>query len=462
MGPAPNKNCTKVQFFDGSFLLFKSNLCKVSKSLILDGHMSKIEIQNRSELTKYPNREDALSIIETGLNAIDTERVINDAIRVEEKSLHIKDLNFDLRRYKRIRVIGFGKASCEAAISLEKVLGSLINSGAVIDIKSKQCEIIESLVGTHPRSTLQNVTATKQLLEIVKDINEDDLVLVIVSGGGSALLCATDEECNQGEKIYDDFIQVGANIDELNTVRKHLSSLKGGGLAKMLYPATVVGLIFCDIPGGDYEKTASGPTCKDVSTMGDAAAILAKYNFSGYELNETPKDDKYFERVHNILMVSNTIAVDAMAKKAKELGYEAKVLSVNIYTDSEKTIDDFKKLSGPKTVVIGAGEVSLVVKKGSGGGSGGRCAYMGMVALSRLENDETLVSVASDGLDNSPSAGVIVDKNTIARVSELGINTEEYLAHYDAYNFFEKVGETSIVTGQTGANVSDLMLWIKQ
>lgn len=422
--------------------------------------MSKIEIQNRADLLKYPNRADALSIIEAGLNSIDTENVINTSISVKDKTLHIKGLTFDLGRYKRIRVIGFGKASCEAAISLEKVLGSLIQSGAVIDIKHKQCEIIESLVGTHPRSSLQNVTVTQQLLEIVKDTNEDDLVLVIVSGGGSALLCATDEECNQSEKIYDDFIQVGANIDELNTVRKHLSSLKGGGLAKILYPATVVGLIFCDIPGGDYEKTASGPTCRDTSTVHDAKTILKKYNFGGFELNETPKEDKYFEKVHNILMVSNTVAANAMSDKAKELGYEAKLLSVNIYTDSEKTIENFKNLAGPKTVVIGAGEISLIVK--GGGGSGGRCAYMGMTALAHLADDETLVAAASDGLDNSPAAGVIVDKSTIAQVAESKLDTGEYMAHYDAYNFFEKIGNTSIITGQTGANVSDLMLWIKQ
>ena len=159
-------------------------------------------------------------------------------------------------------------------------------------------------------------------------------------------------------------------------------------------------------------------------------------------------------------MVSNTVAVNAMAEKAKELGYEAKVLSVNIYTDSEKTISDFKNLAGPKTVVLGAGEVSLVVK--GGGGSGGRCAYMGIVALSHVGDGEILVSVASDGLDNSPSAGVIVDKNTIAQVAATGVNVEEYKAQYDAYNFFEKVGDASIITGQTGANVSDLMLWIKQ
>lgn len=422
--------------------------------------MSKIEIQNRAELTKYPGREDALSIIEVGLNSIDTEEVINSSISVKDKTLHIKDLNFDLEKFKRIKVIGFGKASCEAAIALDKVLGKLIESGAVIDIKYKQCGSIESLVGTHPRSSLQNVTVTKQLLEVVKDIKEDDLVLVIVSGGGSALLCATDEECKQSEKIYDDFIQVGANIDELNTVRKHLSSLKGGGLAKILYPATVVGLIFCDIPGGDYQKTASGPTCRDTSTIHDAETILKKYNFSGFELNETPKEDKYFEKVHNILMVSNSVAADAMAEKAKELGYNAKILSVNIYTNSKETIEHFKEVAGPKTVVIGAGEVSLVVK--GGGGSGGRCAYMGMVALPLVGDDETLVAVASDGLDNSPSAGVIVDKSTIARVADSGVNTEEYMAHYDAYNFFEKVGDTSIVTGQTGANVSDLMIWIQK
>ena len=147
---------------------------------ILFKQMSKTLIKNLDNLIKYPNRQEALSIVEAGMNAIGTDKIITSAISIEEESLQIEDLKIDLSKFKRIRVIGFGKASCEAAISLEKILGSRIKDGVVIDIKKTECKFITSLVGTHPRASLRNVSATKQILDLIKDTNDNDLVLVIV------------------------------------------------------------------------------------------------------------------------------------------------------------------------------------------------------------------------------------------------------------------------------------------
>ncbi|MEK7187010.1 MAG: DUF4147 domain-containing protein [Patescibacteria group bacterium] len=400
-----------------------------------------------------------MAIIEAGLVAIDTKKIVQSSISLEGEILKIKDIQIDLREFRGVKVIGFGKASSEAAVELEKILGEKITDGAIIDINTGGCQRIKEFIGTHPHPSPQNISAAKQLLEIAEGADEKDLVLVIVSGGGSALLCWPEEECKQGEMLYEEFLKIGGTIEELNVVRKHLSSLKGGGLAKALYPARVVGLIFCDVPGGGMEEVASGPTFKDSTTTQDAETLLDKYNFKGFKLNETPKEDKYFERVTNLSLISNLDALQAMSQKAKEFGFEPKILSSQIYDLPEVAVDNFKKLLTKGSAVIGGGEIKLIVK--SRDGSGGRCVQLALASLKKLGEGETFTAIASDGLDNSDVAGAIVDKNTLEAVSRLNLDTEDYLQRVDSYNFFKQTGDL-VFTGQTGANVSDLMLWIKE
>ncbi len=165
------------------------------------------------------------------------------------------------------------------------------------------------------------------------------MIIVLVSGGGSALLCCPEKECKQGMLFTIAFLKTGGTISEMNTIRKHLSLLKGGGLAKIAYPATVIGLIFSDIPGNAFENVASGPTYKDKTTVADAEKIITENNLGNFELIETPKEDKYFEKVHNFVLVSNTTAVDAMAKKAKELDLDAKIVSTELYDEVDKAFE---------------------------------------------------------------------------------------------------------------------------
>ena len=256
--------------------------------------MVKNWIKNIDNLADTPQKKIMFELVNAMFNSIDTEKVIENHVAVNQNILSINGQTFDLSRYNRIRVIAFGKASCEAAGTLEKILDNRIHEGIIIDIKETKCKIIESFVGTHPRPSMANVTATKNILEFAKDTNDKDLVLVAVSGGGSALLCSSEDECNQGQKLYDDFLRSGGTIKELNIVRKHISTLKGGGLAKLFYPATIIGLIFCDISGGHYDQVASGPTFKDITTIDDARKIIDKYKLGGFSLIETPKEDIYF------------------------------------------------------------------------------------------------------------------------------------------------------------------------
>jgi len=356
-------------------------------------------------------------------------------------------------------VIAFGKASCEAAGTLEKILDNRIHEGIIIDIKETKCKIIESFVGTHPRPSMANVTATKNILEFAKDTNDKDLVLVAVSGGGSALLCSSEDECNQGQKLYDDFLRSGGTIKELNIVRKHISTLKGGGLAKLFYPATIIGLIFCDISGGHYDQVASGPTFKDITTIDDARKIIDKYKLGGFSLIETPKEDIYFEKVINISMISNVIALEAISQKAKELGMSAKIISSEIFEDAKTTINNFLEASEETDVIIGGGEITVSVKGNKG--SGGRCLYLAMSILPYLKENQVFAAIASDGMDNCDSAGAVVDINSYKKSQELGLDLKKHIDDADAYSFFEKTGEL-IMTGPTGANVADAMILLNK
>ena len=421
--------------------------------------MVKNWIKNIDNLADTPQKKIMFELVNAMFNSIDTEKVIENHVAVNQNILSINGQTFDLSRYNRIRVIAFGKASCEAAGTLEKILDNRIHEGIIIDIKETKCKIIESFVGTHPRPSMANVTATKNILEFAKDTNDKDLVLVAVSGGGSALLCSSEDECNQGQKLYDDFLRSGGTIKELNIVRKHISTLKGGGLAKLFYPATIIGLIFCDISGGHYDQVASGPTFKDITTIDDARKIIDKYKLEGFSLIETPKEDIYFEKVINISMISNVIALEAISQKAKELGMSAKIISSEIFEDAKTTINNFLEASEETDVIIGGGEITVSVKGNKG--SGGRCLYLAMSILPYLKENQVFAAIASDGMDNCDSAGAVVDINSYKKSQELGLDLKKHIDDADAYSFFEKTGEL-IMTGPTGANVADAMILLNK
>ncbi|MFZ3015904.1 MAG: DUF4147 domain-containing protein [Minisyncoccia bacterium] len=419
--------------------------------------MTENRIKNFNDLAITENRRLALEIAEVGFDSINSEKVILNSIKLENNILKINNESFDLSKFKKIKVVGFGKASCDGALALEKVLGNKIEEGAVIGLHKVSCDYIQTFAGTHPRPSEANIEPGKKILEIVNKSDEDDLVIAIVSGGGSALLCSSEEECIQGQNIYDNFLKTGKTINEMNNVRKHLSVLKGGGLAKIAYPATVIGLIFSDVPGDNFNEVASGPTYKDETTVVDIQKIIDENNLGEFNLVETPKEDKYFEKVHNFVLVSNKTAVEAMDKKAKELGFETNIVSTELYEEVDEALKKIFGAQKDNTVVLAAGEPKLEVTKK--GGSGGRNLFMGLKALKMKLVDESSVflSLASDGMDNSDSAGSVIDKVTSEKIEKLGLNLDDYIDRFDAYPVFQKSGDM-IMTGATGSNVSDLMI----
>ena len=418
-------------------------------------------IINRHNLATTPLREQALSIIEAGLEAIDTTRAINRSISLDsDNNLIVAGQTFSLANKKRIQVIGFGKASCLAAMALEKILGSSLHSGVVIDVKKTSCELIYAFEGSHPKPTIANVNASAKIVELAQSVGPDDLVIVIVSGGGSALLCWPLSEYEQNIILYEKFLQAGGTIQELNLVRKHLSGLKGGGLAAMLHPATVIGLVFSDVPGGHISDIASGPTFYDESTVDEAKAILHKYNITDeFTLIETPKDQTLFQGVHNFSLVTNELALKAMTDRAKALGFTATIISPKMYDFAAPTLETFWQTTPPGGASVGGGEIRLVVSKS--GGSGGRNLYLANEALSRIKDeDELFVSFASDGIDNCPAAGALVDYKTLAAAQALNLDVADYLSRFDSQALFEQTGDL-IMTGPTGSNVADLMMYLR-
>lgn len=418
-------------------------------------------IKNFDELATTENRKLALQIAEAGLSSIDTQGVIFNLIKLENDILNVDGENFDISKFKKIKVVGFGKASVEAALALEKILGSKITKGAVVGIHKANSEYVETFAGTHPIPSQINIDAGEKIYEIIKNSSVEDLIIVLVSGGGSALLCYGDNECRQGIKLYDSFLKTGKTIAEINTVRKHLSLLKGGGLAKIAYPATVIGLIFSDIPGDNFENVASGPTYKDKTTISDAEKIITENNLGEFDLIETPKEDKYFDKVFNFVLVSNKTAVKAMEKKGEELGFETKMVSTELYDEADVVIKKIFSAEKENSVILAAGETSITIHKN--GGKGGRNLHMGLEAIKnklidkKIFQDSVFVSLASDGMDNSDVAGSIVDKKTIEKAEKLDLDANDYLDRFDSYTFFQKTGDM-IITGPTGANVSDLMI----
>ncbi len=417
-------------------------------------------------MAQSPLRASALRMLEAGLQAIDTGAAVRRAVRLEGNSLSVQGQTFDLSGAGRLVLVGVGKCALEAASALEDILGERISDGLVIDIHPGKLKRVEALSGDHPFPTERNMDATRRLIGKLRGLAENDLVLAIISGGGSTLLCQPQNHtCLEERQILECLFRSGADIRTINTVRKHTSSARGGHLAEYAYPARVVSLIFSDVPGDDLASVASGPTFKDETTGEDARKILDSCMpgsaLARMELMETPKEEKYFEKVSNILIVSNRVALEAMAEQAKMEGFAPEIISASFSGEARELGAKAAReisLRPKRTALLYGGESTVSIK---GGGKGGRNQELALGALSAMEPQELIVSLASDGRDNGDHAGALCDIITLEKARAAGLSPEEYLARNDSYAFFEKTGDF-LSTGETGSNVSDLILALKE
>ena len=425
-----------------------------------------MKIKNFRKLEVSENRKKLLKIVEAGLEAIDTKKAISNAIKIEKGKLLIHNHAFSLKNAEKILVVGIGKCSLEAGEILEKKLGKRLTGGIVLDVHEGELKKIQTYTGDHPLMSPRNIDATKKIIGLLSGLTEKDLVIFVISGGGSALLCQPKGfTCFDESAVADALIHSGADIRETNTVRKHLSMARGGFLAKYAYPARVVSLIFSDVVGNDLEFIASGPTVKDTTTLEQAKEVLKKYDIykktglAPLDLIETPKDGKYFERVKNILFVSNQTALDAMSERSLDLGYMPRICKNNLSGEAKvvakEIIDELsKEVSG--TVLLYGGETTVKIK---GRGKGGRNQEMSLSGLRYIKDGQILISVASDGRDNSENAGGICDIITKEKAKKHGLDIEKYLKNNDSFEFFAKTGDF-LKTGDTGSNVADIIIAI--
>jgi glycerate-2-kinase len=405
-------------------------------------------IKNFNSLATTKTRKDALEIINSGLESVLTKPSIRKQVKISKDILHIQKHKWNLSKYKRIFVLGFGKASADMAEEIEKIFGKKITRGIVIDTKKKQLSRIKVIKGTHPLPSEINVKATNEIIKILEEADESDLIITLISGGGSALLSSPRINLKEYIEVNKMLLKRGATIQEINTVRKHISKIKGGQLSKIAEKATIISLIVSDVITNDLNIIASGPTVKDPTTIKDAERIRKKYSLPVLAFVETPKNN--LKNTTNILLITNIPATEAMKTKAKKLGYKTKILTTQLKGEAKDVGKRLALMSKPKVALIAAGETTVTVK---GNGKGGRNQEL-VLSASRFLKKGVLVSCSTDGVDFiTESAGGIADEFT----KEKNLNTEKFLENNDSYNFLKKVNGT-IITGKTGTNVGDLIL----
>ena len=298
-----------------------------------------------------------------------------------------------------------------------------------------------------------NIKNTKKIVDLISHLNKDDLVICLISGGGSAMFEWPIFSLKKTVGIYKKLINSGALIDEINIIRKNISQVKGGKLAKIIYPAQCVSLVISDVMGNDLSTIASGPTALDKSTISQAQKIARKYKIKIDKFEPTPKNKKYFKNVKNIILLDNLITVKVMSKKCK-----GRILTTKIKSEARQVGQKMIKYLPKRGCLIAAGEPFVKIK---GDGKGGRCTEAALGFLKQVPKDMVFCAVSSDGVDNTKAAGAIIDYQTKLKAQKLVLSIDKYLKDNNSFNFFRKTGDL-IFTGPTGTNVADLFLMIRE
>ena len=432
-------------------------------------------------------RNDALSIFHEGLKAVEPGAAVKKYCRLKDDRLIIGDRIYDLTRYNNLFVIGAGKASASMAAALEQLLGKKI-TGGIINVKHKHVadlERIKLIQAGHPLPDENGQRGAGEILNLVKQAESTDLVICLLSGGGSALLPLPFPGLSLKDKqdTMKVLLSCSATIHEINTIRKHMSLSKGGRLSQAAYPATLVSLILSDVVGDDLDVIASGPTVPDTSTFSQCMQIFDKYDIAHKlpetvvhhiqagalgKIPETPKKgDRAFEKTHNLIIGSNMEAIVAARKKAEHLGYNTLVLSSMIQGETRhvacvhgaiarEIIKSGNPLPPPACILSG-GETTVALK---GTGLGGRNQEFALAAAIEIATSKNIVvlSGGTDGTDGpTDAAGALADTTTIERAAATGFNPQHFLANNDSYHFFQKLGDL-LITGPTNTNVMDLRI----
>ena len=426
------------------------------------------EIQKKRELM--------LHFFSKVLHAVNPYNAVSSHIKDSTLSFHNK--NIDVKQFNNIYVLGFGKGSVGMTQAVCDHLK--IKKGLTITNETNASVLhdnVETIVGGHPVPNQQSIFGARKAQELLSQCEQDDLVIILISGGGSALLASPRIPLSDLQLTTKKLLASGATIQEINTIRKHLSTVKGGQLVQSI-PCQVITFIISDVVGDPLEFIASGPTVGDSTTFSDAFKIMQQYDLwnslpdatrrvieQGKQglIPETPFPiDPVFSHVSNCIVANNSMACETVFSYAKELGFspiilttkltgEASKIGPNLFEKAEKL---YKEINGD--IFISGGEPTVTLK---GDGKGGRNQEL-VLSLVTLLNGSTSVfgSFGTDGIDGmSSAAGAIADGNTMRRAEEKGLDVKVFLENNDSYAFFDRLQDT-LVTGPTGTNVMDIQI----
>jgi glycerate 2-kinase len=427
-------------------------------------------------------------ILSAALAAVDPAAAIRNSMQRQGNMLSIGQQTYDLTHYERVLLIGMGKAGTPMALASAEILGDALHQGIIVvkeghGAQTELPERLRILEAGHPIPDQRGVDGAQQIADLLSTTTAKDLVIALISGGGSALLTLPIEGISLADlqALTKELLACGATINEINTLRKHLDRVKGGGLARLAQPAQLATLILSDVVGNPLDVIASGPTVPDTSTFAEAYAILEHYQVldqvpaaivqhlhagKAGEIADTPKQgDPLFDKVQNLVIASNIHAADAALACAQQHGLntllltsylqgEAREVSRVFSAIAREIADTARPLARPACIVAG-GETTVTIRGKGKGGRNQELALAGVSELGQLENI-WLITLATDGGDGpTDAAGAVVNGQTLARARALGLEPAEYLARNDAYHFFQQLDDL-LLPGPTHTNVNDL------
>ena len=426
------------------------------------------------------------SLIDAGLEACDPALAIANTLHFTRNRLQVHDFHYDLTHYSRIVCVGAGKASAPMAKALEQMLGDRLEGGMLIvpDGHDAPCDRIRMCHAAHPIPDGRGVKATKQLLALTQSLAQDDLLIVLLSGGASSLLCAPSIGLTLAAKrrTTELLLRSGATIHEINVVRKHMSVIKGGQLAQST-PATILTLIMSDVLGDDLSTIGSGPTVTDPSTFQDAIDILHQYSLWRKVPESVQRHlqqarskaippavkatRKQALRNRHIVLANNRQALEGVAKTAKLLGLKPFILPYPLQGEAKeigsilggfaRDLVGFGNPVHPPACLITGGEPTVTVKGKGRGGRAQECVLAAAGELAGLTN-VFVAGFGTDGIDGpTDAAGAVVDGKTVQRAKKKGLSIEQALHEHNSYTFFQQI-RGHIITGPTGTNVNDIYL----
>lgn len=430
-------------------------------------------------------RSDARDIVSNTISGVDPFSCVLRALSREGDRLNIGSDSFDISSYENIYLVAFGKASVAMSKALEEILGDDLSGGCAVTKYGfggslKKVNIMEA---GHPIPDKNGVIAAECIRDLLEKTGSKDLVFFLISGGGSALMTLPRKGIYLSDfiSLTNKLMRVGATIDEINTIRKHLSAVKGGGLAKMAYPSESISLILSDVVGDPLDVISSGPTVPDRSTFEDFQQIVERYDLKlspaveglvedGLEgvVEDTPKSEgPVFEKCHHYLVGNNSLALHEAEKRAKELGYNTLVLTSSLVGEASEIARVFAAIAreerkesrplSPPACILAGGETTVRIK---GKGKGGRCQEMALSFALETRGLENILFVptATDGNDGpTDAAGAFADGYSLEKSKNVHIDAKALLRQNNSYEFFREIGDL-LITGPTGTNVMDVYI----